>query len=671
DTTGNGITASNVATPTITSATYDASTGTLVVTGTGFTKLSGATNDIVANKLTFTGQGGGTRTLTDTANVEITSGTSFTMTLSATDKAAVNLLLNKAGTSSSGGTTYNLAAAEDWAAGTDAAVVVADLTGNGITVLNNAPTGVGNLALAAVLEDASNPSGTAINALSGYNFQDADGGATSPGVLVVANSANAATEGTWQYSSDGSNWKAIGTVGDNASALALSSTTLLRFVPVADFNGTPTALSIRALDNTYVGTFSTTTGGTETRVNVNSASNGGTTAIAGATNSVSASVTAVNDAPSFTAGADQTANAGSGAQTVVGWATAISKGAANESDQTVSFTVSNDNSALFSVQPSIDANGNLTYTPNTGVSGTATVTVMLRDSGGTANGGVDSSARRSFTITVNNPGSSSSPGSSESEEDNNGINLSQMTGNGGNAGGAGQGRSQEHSQSGESGPQGEGNGGGEPWGDGHSSSFGDNRGQNPLGGDTNGFNFGNSFGVDIMPMGGGTYVMTVVGDSATFEVPVDALSKLDLSEGVHYEATTADGKDLPPQIQFDKSSGTFTVNGAVKGGAVVIKVTVTDAHGKQATIQLAVRTRLPNDAGNNGGRNGAPRNPSGGVPPRAAGLQPGRDIAGRWAGDVADARFAAKPAFSEQLRQSGFSAQQAALLKSVAEVFGA
>ncbi|MBS4095836.1 MAG: hypothetical protein KGZ83_03250, partial [Sulfuricella sp.] len=136
DLTGNGITASNVAVPTITSATYDANSGALVVTGTGFLKLSGAVNDIVANKLTFKGQGAATYTLTDTANVEITSGTTFTMTLSATDNAAVGQLLDKNGTSSTDSTTYNLAAAEDWAAGADAAVTVADLTGNGITVAN-------------------------------------------------------------------------------------------------------------------------------------------------------------------------------------------------------------------------------------------------------------------------------------------------------------------------------------------------------------------------------------------------------------------------------------------------------------------------------------------------------------------------------------------------------
>jgi FG-GAP repeat. len=140
DTTGNGITVSNVAVPTITSAAYDADGGVLYVTGGGFLKINGPTNDIVANKFTFTGQGGSTYTLTDTANVEIASDTAFALTLSATDKAGVNAVLNKNGTTSTGGTTYNLAAAEDWAAGADAAVVVADTTGNGIIVSNAAIT---------------------------------------------------------------------------------------------------------------------------------------------------------------------------------------------------------------------------------------------------------------------------------------------------------------------------------------------------------------------------------------------------------------------------------------------------------------------------------------------------------------------------------------------------
>jgi len=50
--------------------------------------LSGAGNDVVASKLTLTGEGGASYTLTDTANVDINSGTSATLTLSTTDKAA-------------------------------------------------------------------------------------------------------------------------------------------------------------------------------------------------------------------------------------------------------------------------------------------------------------------------------------------------------------------------------------------------------------------------------------------------------------------------------------------------------------------------------------------------------------------------------------------------------
>src|SRR5690606_24921506 len=104
----------------------------------------GAANDIVANKFTFTGEGGTAYTLTDTANVEITSPTSFTLALSVTDKAAVNLIANQNGLASSGGTTYNIAAAEDWAAGADPGAAIADTTGNGITVSNVAVPAITN-----------------------------------------------------------------------------------------------------------------------------------------------------------------------------------------------------------------------------------------------------------------------------------------------------------------------------------------------------------------------------------------------------------------------------------------------------------------------------------------------------------------------------------------------
>lgn len=110
-------------------------------------------------------------------------------------------------------------------------------------------------------------------------------------------------------------------------------------------------------------------------------------------------ITPVNDAPSFTKGADQTVLEDAGAQTVAGWATNISPGP-NEATQTVTFLVSNNNNALFSVQPAVAADGTLTFTPAANANGIATVTISLMDDGGTDNGGDDTSDLQTFTITV-------------------------------------------------------------------------------------------------------------------------------------------------------------------------------------------------------------------------------------------------------------------------------
>jgi len=115
------------------------------------------------------------------------------------------------------------------------------------------------------------------------------------------------------------------------------------------------------------------------------------------------SVTPVNDAPSFTAGGNQAVAQNVGPQTVNGWASSISAGPPDESAQTLSFTVTNDDNALFSAQPAVNANGTLTYTPAPGAYGVANVSVTLHDNGGTANGGVDTSAAQTFTISVERP----------------------------------------------------------------------------------------------------------------------------------------------------------------------------------------------------------------------------------------------------------------------------
>ncbi len=87
-------------------------------------------------------------------------------------------------------------------------------------------------------------------------------------------------------------------------------------------------------------------------------------------------------------------------RSVNGWATNISAGPSNESSQTVDFIVTNDNNSLFSTQPGVSATGTLTYTPAANANGSATVTVQIHDDGGTANGGVDTSAAQTFTISV-------------------------------------------------------------------------------------------------------------------------------------------------------------------------------------------------------------------------------------------------------------------------------
>ncbi|MGN6187125.1 MAG: tandem-95 repeat protein, partial [Thermoanaerobaculia bacterium] len=114
---------------------------------------------------------------------------------------------------------------------------------------------------------------------------------------------------------------------------------------------------------------------------------------------VTIDITAVNDAPSFNAGGDVTVLEDSGAYSAA-WASAISAGPAET--QTLSFEITNNsNPSLFSVLPALSATGVLTFTPAADANGSATITVRLHDDGGTANGGVDTSATTTFTINFN------------------------------------------------------------------------------------------------------------------------------------------------------------------------------------------------------------------------------------------------------------------------------
>jgi hypothetical protein len=125
------------------------------------------------------------------------------------------------------------------------------------------------------------------------------------------------------------------------------------------------------------------------------------------TATVTIHVAPVNDSPRFNdQGNPKEVRSNAGPQTVSDWARDISPGADNEADQILEFVViDNSNPDLFTSggQPAVTRNGpqsdrgTLTFTPS-GKSGSATITVVLKDNGGTANGGADTSEPHTFTI---------------------------------------------------------------------------------------------------------------------------------------------------------------------------------------------------------------------------------------------------------------------------------
>ena len=118
------------------------------------------------------------------------------------------------------------------------------------------------------------------------------------------------------------------------------------------------------------------------------------------TNSFLLTVTAVNDIPRFSlAVSSVTVDKYNVAVSVPNVVTNINAGAFNETNQIVSFVMSNSNSGLFTSQPAISTNGTLTFTPGAR-GGTVTVTARAKDNAGVANGGADTAAAQTFTIVI-------------------------------------------------------------------------------------------------------------------------------------------------------------------------------------------------------------------------------------------------------------------------------
>ncbi|MCC6503924.1 MAG: tandem-95 repeat protein [Aquimonas sp.] len=246
-----------------------------------------------------------------------------------------------------GGDSFTFTASDDdLATSTPATITIT------VTEVNDAPV-AGDDSVADVLEDAPMFSTSAATLLG----NDGNGGGTDETTQTLSVTAVGSAVG--------------GTVALNAGNV--------EFTPALDFNG--------AASFVYTVTDNGTTNGAPDPQSD--------------TATVSFSITAVNDAPSFAAVNPAAVGEDAGAQTVSSWAS-FTAGPADESSQTVlAYSVSGvTNPGLFSAGPSVGTDGTLSYTPAAGISGSSDFTVQVQDNGGTANGGVDLSATLTFTITV-------------------------------------------------------------------------------------------------------------------------------------------------------------------------------------------------------------------------------------------------------------------------------
>jgi len=101
----------------------------------------------------------------------------------------------------------------------------------------------------------------------------------------------------------GTNWYDIASVS-STSALLLSPDTRVRFVPVANYNGTPPVLEVRAIDDHYSGTLTSNS----SRFAIDTTTNGGSTNISGNLANIGTQITQVNDIPAISGIANTTTN---------------------------------------------------------------------------------------------------------------------------------------------------------------------------------------------------------------------------------------------------------------------------------------------------------------------------------------------------------------------------
>jgi CshA-type fibril repeat protein len=265
----------------------------------------------------------------------------------------------------------------------------------GVNPVNDAPVASGTATLAATLEDTANPPGAAVSSLiTGANYSDATdqvlyGSNATPlgGIAIVGNAANAATEGAWQYSTNsGGIWTAVPASVSDSSALILPTTAQLRFVPVANYNGTPGGLSARLADSTQTFSASSDISGQLGGINTWSA----------AAIPIATMVNPVNDAPVISGAGSTQGYVENAAGTVLEPAISL----ADVDDTQVTH-------ATISITGGFVAGDRLNFVNQLGISGSYNAVTHVLTLTGTATRANYETALRSITFdsTSDNPGS--------------------------------------------------------------------------------------------------------------------------------------------------------------------------------------------------------------------------------------------------------------------------
>jgi large repetitive protein len=213
--------------------------------------------------------------------------------------------------------TLTIVATSRDGAGTPTAATTGTLNVTAVTTVNDAPAFTATTTtfpFAAFNEDTTSGAQTVLASFPGFSdpkdVGEPNGADARVGVVLTANAATAA-QGTWQYSPDGVTWVNVPTNLSDSNAIYLPDAAQLRFVPAANFNGTPGNLTARLVEDDHAtadlpanNTGTNFFGGANTATTIRTGINlpadggvGGTSRISANTRDVGITVSPVNDQP--------------------------------------------------------------------------------------------------------------------------------------------------------------------------------------------------------------------------------------------------------------------------------------------------------------------------------------------------------------------------------------